>query len=186
MKYLIVGLGNIGPEYLLTRHNVGFMVLDRLAGSFETKFSMERLAYHTEIKYKGKQIHLIKPTTFMNLSGKAVNYWMKELKIEKDNILIITDDIALPYAKLRMKPKGSHGGHNGLRNIQEILGTPEYARLRFGVGDDFGKGRQIDYVLGEFKGEQFEQLPEHLDRAVEMTLSFCLQGLEKTMNAFNQ
>lgn len=186
MKYLIVGLGNIGPEYLLTRHNVGFMVVDRLASNFETKFLMERLAYHTEIKYKGKQVHLIKPTTFMNLSGKTVNYWMKELKVEKENILIVTDDIALPYAKLRMKPKGSHGGHNGLRNIQEILGTLEYARLRFGVGDDFGKGRQVDYVLGEFKGQQFEQLPEHLDRATEMVLSFCLQGLEKTMNTFNQ
>ncbi len=186
MKYLIVGLGNIGPEYLLTRHNVGFMVLDRLASDFETKFSMERLASYAEIKHKGKQIYLIKPTTFMNLSGKAVNYWMKELKIEKQNILIITDDIALPYGKLRMKPKGSHGGHNGLRNIQEILGDSDYTRLRFGVGDDFGKGRQIDYVLGDFKGEQFEQLPEHLDRASEMILSFCLQGLDKTMNAFNQ
>ena len=186
MKYLIVGLGNIGPEYLLTRHNVGFMALDRIAGEFETKFSMERLASYTEIKHKGKQIHLIKPTTFMNLSGKAVNYWMKELKIEKDNILIVTDDIALPYGKLRMKPKGSHGGHNGLRNIQEILGDSNYARLRFGVGDDFGKGKQIDYVLGNFKGEQFEQLPEHLNRASEMILSFCLQGLDKTMNLFNQ
>ena len=186
MKYLIVGLGNIGPEYLLTRHNVGFMALDRLVGEFETKFSMERLAYHAEIKHKGKQIHLIKPTTFMNLSGKAVNYWMKELKIEKDNILVITDDLALPYGKLRMKPKGSHGGHNGLRNIQEILNTPEYPRLRFGVGDDFGKGRQIEYVLGNFTGEQFEQLPEHFDRTSEMILGFCLQGLDKTMNQFNQ
>jgi peptidyl-tRNA hydrolase, PTH1 family len=186
MKYLIVGLGNIGPEYLLTRHNVGFMILDRLAGEFETEFSMERLAYHTEIKHKGKQIHLIKPTTFMNLSGKAVNYWMKELKIEKDNVLIVTDDIALPYGKLRMKSKGSAGGHNGLRNIQEILGDSAYNRLRFGVGDDFGKGKQIDYVLGNFQGEQFEQLPEHLDRASEMILSFCLQGLDKTMNVFNQ
>ncbi len=186
MKYLIVGLGNIGPEYLLTRHNVGFMALDRLAGELETKFSMERLAYYTEIKHKGKQIHLIKPTTFMNLSGKAVNYWMKELKIEKENILVITDDLALPYGKLRMKPKGSHGGHNGLRNIQEILNTPEYSRLRFGVGDDFGKGRQIEYVLGNFTGEQLEQLPEYLDRTSEMILSFCLQGLDKTMNQFNQ
>jgi peptidyl-tRNA hydrolase, PTH1 family len=186
MKYLIVGLGNIGPEYLLTRHNVGFMVLDRLASEFESKFLMERLAYHTEIKHKGKQIHLIKPTTFMNLSGKSVNYWMKELKIEKENILIVTDDIALPYGKLRMKPKGSHGGHNGLRNIQEILGDSDYSRLRFGVGDDFGKGRQIDYVLGNFQEEQFEQLPEHLGRASEMILSFCLQGLDKTMNAYNQ
>lgn len=186
MKYLIVGLGNIGPEYLLTRHNIGFMVLDRLASSFDTKFAMERLAYHTEIKHKGKQIHLIKPTTFMNLSGKAVNYWMKELKIEKDNILIITDDIALPYGKLRTRPKGSHGGHNGLRNIQEILTTPEYPRLRFGVGDDFGKGRQVEYVLGNFSAPQLDELPLHLDRACDIITSFCLQGLEKTMNSYNQ
>ena len=185
MKYLIVGLGNIGPEYLLTRHNVGFMAVDRLAREFETKFSTERLAYHAELKHKGNQIHLIKPTTFMNLSGKAVSYWMKELKIEKENVLIVTDDIALPYGKLRMKPKGSHGGHNGLRNIQEILGDSDYARLRFGVGDDFGKGRQIDYVLGNFQGQQFEQLQEHLDKASEMILSFSLQGLDKTMNVFN-
>jgi len=185
MKYLIVGLGNIGPEYLLTRHNVGFMVLDRLASQFETKFSIERLAFRAEIKHKGKQIQLIKPTTFMNLSGKAVSYWMKELKVEKDNMLIITDDIALPYGKLRMKPKGSHGGHNGLRNIQETLGDSDYARLRFGVGDDFGQGRQIEYVLGNFQAAQFEQLPEHLERADEMIISFCLQGLDKTMNAFN-
>lgn len=185
MNYLIVGLGNIGPEYLLTRHNVGFMTIDRLAVEFEVKFSMERLAYHAEIKHKGKQIHLIKPTTFMNLSGKAVNYWMKELKIEKENILIVTDDIALPYGKLRMKFKGSHGGHNGLRNIQEVLGDSNYNRLRFGVGDDFGKGRQIEYVLGNFEREQLGQLLEYLDKASEMILSFCLQGLDKTMNAFN-
>ena len=185
MNYLIVGLGNIGPEYLLTRHNVGFMTIDRLAVEFEVKFSMERLAYHAEIKHKGKQIHLIKPTTFMNLSGKAVNYWMKELKIEKENILIVTDDIALPYGKLRMKFKGSHGGHNGLRNIQEVLGDSNYNRLRFGVGDDFGKGRQIEYVLGNFEREQLGQLLEYLDRASEMILSFCLKGLDKTMNAFN-
>jgi PTH1 family peptidyl-tRNA hydrolase len=144
------------------------------------------LAYHTEIKHKGKQIHLIKPTTFMNLSGKAVNYWMKELKIEKDNILIITDDIALPYGKLRTRPKGSHGGHNGLRNIQEILTTPEYPRLRFGVGDDFGKGRQVEYVLGNFSAPQLDELPLHLDRACDIITSFCLQGLEKTMNSYNQ
>lgn len=186
MKYLIVGLGNIGPEYLLTRHNVGFMVVDRLASSFEVKFSMERLAYHTEIKHKGKQIHLIKPTTYMNLSGKAVNYWMKELKIEKDNVLIITDDIALPFGKLRTKPKGSHGGHNGLRNIEEVLASPQYARLRFGVGDDFGKGRQVEYVLGQFEPKQLDELPEHLQRAADISISFCLQGLDKTMNAFNQ
>ncbi len=186
MKYLIVGLGNIGPEYLFTRHNIGFMVLDRLAGNFEVKFTVGRLAYHVEIKHKGKQIHLVKPTTYMNLSGKAVNYWMKELKIEKENVLVITDDIALPFGKLRTKVKGSHGGHNGLRNIEEVLGTQQYPRLRFGVGDDFGKGRQAEYVLGNFESSQMDELPEHLDRAIDIILSFCLQGIDKTMNAFNQ
>ncbi|MFD1819084.1 peptidyl-tRNA hydrolase [Pseudarcicella hirudinis] len=186
MKYLIACLGNIGPEYLLTRHNVGFLVADRLAGTYETKFSMERLAYHAEIKHKGRQIHLIKPTTYMNLSGKAVNYWMKDLKIETENILIVTDDIALPYGKLRLKPKGSHGGHNGLRNIEEVLGGNSYARLRFGVGDEFAKGRQVEYVLGNFEGAEYEQLPEYLDRAGEMILSFCTQGIQPTMNKFNQ
>jgi PTH1 family peptidyl-tRNA hydrolase len=186
MKYLIVGLGNIGPEYLLTRHNIGFMVVDKLAASFEVKFSMERLAYHTEIKYKGKQIHLIKPTTYMNLSGKAVNYWMKELKVEQENILVVTDDIALPYSKLRLKTKGSHGGHNGLRNIEEVLGSQQFNRLRFGVGDDFAKGRQAEYVLGNFTGSEIDQLPEHLERACEMVTCFCTQGVNMTMNKYNQ
>ncbi|MDH4461726.1 MAG: aminoacyl-tRNA hydrolase [Flectobacillus sp.] len=185
MKYLIVGLGNIGPEYRFTRHNIGFMVLDKLADQFEVKFSMERLAYYTEFKLKGHQVHLIKPTTFMNLSGKAVNYWMKELKVEKDNILVITDDIALPYAKLRMKPKGSHGGHNGLRNIEEVLGTSEFVRLRFGVGDNFSKGRQADYVLGAFPQVELDELPIHLDKAAEVVTSFCLQGIAITMNKYN-
>jgi peptidyl-tRNA hydrolase, PTH1 family len=186
MKYLLVGLGNIGPEYALTRHNIGFMVLDRLIASFEKTFILGRHAYVAEIKYKGKQITLIKPTTYMNLSGKAVNHWMKELKIEQANILIITDDLALPFGKLRMKPKGSAGGHNGLKNIEEILGSSDYARLRFGVGDNFAKGKQVDYVLKEFTADENIQIPDILDKAGDMCLSFCTNGIQNTMNNFNQ
>lgn len=186
MKYLIVGLGNIGPEYAFTRHNVGFMILDRLAAQEGFSFKMDRLAYYAEFKHKGKQIYFIKPTTFMNLSGKAVNYWLQALKIPVENMLILTDDIALPFGKLRLKPKGSHGGHNGLRNIEETLGNQNYARLRFGVGDAFNKGRQIDYVLGKFSEDEMAQLLERLDRSGDICKSFCLQGLEKTMNFFNE
>lgn len=186
MKYLIIGLGNIGPEYALTRHNVGFMVLDRLLGSFEKSFVLGRHAYMAEIKYKGKQITLIKPTTYMNLSGKAVNHWMKDLKIEQANILVITDDLALPFGKIRLKPKGSSGGHNGLKNIEEVLGNSEYARLRFGVGDNFPKGRQVEYVLKEFSDDEKIQLPDILDKVGDACLSFCTNGIQNTMNNFNQ
>ncbi len=186
MKYLLVGLGNIGPEYLLTRHNIGFMVMDKIAHTFEVKFSMERLAYHAEFKTKGKHFHLIKPTTYMNLSGKAVNYWMKELKIPSENLLVTTDDIALSYGKLRLKTKGSHGGHNGLRNIEEVLGSQQYNRLRFGVGDQFAKGRQVEYVLGNFTENEMAELPLHLERAHEMLLCACTQGLAVAMNKYNQ
>lgn len=186
MKYLLIGLGNIGPEYALTRHNIGFMILDRLLASFDKTFILGRHAYYAEIKYKGKQITLIKPTTYMNLSGKAVNHWMKDLKIEQNNILVITDDIALPFGKLRMKPKGSSGGHNGLKNIEAILGNSEYARLRVGVSDNFAKGKQVDYVLKEFDGNEKIQLPDILDKCGDMCLSFCTDGIQNTMNNFNQ
>lgn len=186
MKYLIVGLGNIGPEYALTRHNIGFMVLDRLLASFEKTFQLGRHAYYAEIKYKGKQITLIKPTTYMNLSGKALSHWMKDLKIEQINVLVITDDLALPFGKLRLKPKGSAGGHNGLKNIEELLGNNEYARLRFGVGDDFPKGRQVEYVLKEFSSDEKIQLPDLLDKVGDICLSFCTNGIQNTMNNFNQ
>lgn len=186
MKYLIVGLGNIGPEYLFTRHNVGFMAVDKLASQFDVKFAIDRHAYHTEFKLKGHQVHLIKPTTYMNLSGKAVNHWMKDLKIEQENVLVITDDIALPFGKLRMKPKGSHGGHNGLRNIEEVLGTPQFTRLRFGVGDDFNRGRQAEYVLAPFPLVELNELPSYLERAAEMITTFCLQGIDTAMNKYNQ
>lgn len=186
MKYLLVGLGNIGPEYALTRHNIGFMVLDRMLASFDKTWSLGRHAYFAEIKYKGKTITLLKPTTYMNLSGKAVRHWMQDLKIERENILIITDDIALPFAKLRMKGKGSAGGHNGLKNIEELLGSQDYARLRFGVGGDFAKGQQVKYVLAEFSEPEKAELPDILDKAGDACLSFCTQGLALTMNNFNQ
>jgi peptidyl-tRNA hydrolase, PTH1 family len=185
MKYLIAGLGNIGPEYELTRHNIGFLVLDRLADKHGIKFETNRLAFTSELKYKGKSIFLIKPTTFMNLSGKAVNYWMKDLKIPKENLLVVTDDLALPFGKLRMKGKGSNGGHNGLGNIQEVLESDEYPRLRFGVGSDFSKGRQVDYVLSNFPPDEFKFLPEYLDKACEGILSFCTIGIERTMTNIN-
>ena len=185
MKYLIAGLGNIGPEYELTRHNIGFLILDQLAEKNNVKFDSGRLALTAELKHKGRSIHLIKPTTYMNLSGKAVNYWLKELKVPIENLLVITDDVALPFGKLRMRAKGSSGGHNGLGNIQEVLGTDVYARLRCGVGSDFAKGRQADYVLGKFSKEEFKEMPFMLDKAVEGVLSYCAIGLERTMNSVN-
>ncbi|CCH02511.1 peptidyl-tRNA hydrolase [Fibrella aestuarina BUZ 2] len=186
MKFLIVGLGNIGPEYALTRHNAGFMVLDRLAAQHGFSFTMNRLAYTAKWSYKGKQLFLIKPTTFMNLSGKAVSYYMKQENIPLENVLIITDDKDLPFGKLRLKPKGSPGGHNGLRHIDEVLATQQYARLRFGIGNDFARGRQVDFVLGEFPEPELSELPAVLDRAGEMAVSFCTMGIQQTMNNYNQ
>ncbi len=185
MKYLIVGLGNIGPEYEITRHNIGFLTLDRLADSQKVSFETLKLAMKSEFKYKGRQIHLIKPTTYMNLSGKAVNYWMQELKIPKENILVITDDIALPFAKLRMRAKGSAAGHNGLKDIENITGGQNYARLKFGVGDNFHKGGQVDYVLSPFTQQEFEELPFAMDKACDMVLAFTTIGVNMTMSQFN-
>ena len=186
MKYLVVGLGNIGAEYELTRHNIGFLILDRLADAKGTRFSQDKLSFKTEIKHKGRTIHLVKPTTYMNLSGKSVNYWAKSLKVEKSNILIITDDIALPFGKLRMRQKGSSGGHNGLKDIESQLGGNDYPRLRFGVGDEFSKGRQVDYVLSNFSQKEMDLLPERMDKVSDMILSFCSIGIERTMNFFNE
>ncbi|WP_247236217.1 aminoacyl-tRNA hydrolase [Telluribacter sp. SYSU D00476] len=186
MKYLIAGLGNIGPEYAFTRHNVGFMVLDRLAAQNDFKFSFERLAYVAEWKYKGRQIHFIKPTTYMNLSGKAIRYYMDAYKIPVENLLVIVDELQLPYGTLRVKPKGSHGGHNGLKNIEELLSTSNYPRLRFGIGNDFPRGRQVDYVLNPFSDKEMEELPIFLDRAGDIVTSFCTIGVQQTMNNFNQ
>ncbi len=185
MKYLIVGLGNIGPEYELTRHNIGFLTLDRLAEKQSCSWESDRLAFKSEFKYKGRAIHLIKPTTYMNLSGKAVNYWMKTLQISKENILVVVDDVAIPFEKLRMKPKGSAAGHNGLKNIEELTGGQNYARLRMGIGDNFPKGHQVDFVLGRFTPSEFDLLPIQMDKAIEMILAFCTIGIERTMNQFN-
>ncbi|MEQ8532420.1 MAG: aminoacyl-tRNA hydrolase [Imperialibacter sp.] len=186
MKYLIAGLGNIGPEYELTRHNIGFLVLDRLAQAASGSFTFNKQAYTAEIKHKGRTLHLIKPTTYMNLSGKAVAYWMQQLKVSRENILVITDDIALPFGKLRMKPKGSSAGHNGLKNIEATLGGQDYPRLRFGIGDNYSKGAQVEYVLNNFSKEEMALLPERMDKSIDMILSFATIGIERTMNFFNE
>lgn len=186
MKYLIAGLGNIGPEYALTRHNVGFMVLDRLAASNGFTFTFEKLAFVAEWKYKGRQFYFIKPTTYMNLSGKAIRYYMDQFKIPAENLLVIVDELQLEFGTLRLKPKGSHGGHNGLRHIEEILGNSNYSRLRFGIGNNFPRGRQVDYVLKAFSNEEMIELPIFLDRAGDMVVSFCTLGIQATMNNYNQ
>jgi PTH1 family peptidyl-tRNA hydrolase len=186
MKYLIVGLGNIGPEYADTRHNIGFMILNEFAKQESAKFYNMRLAYYTEVSYKARTLYLIKPTTYVNLSGKAVNHWMTTLKIPVENVLILLDEIALPFGTLRLKPKGSAGGHNGLKSIEATLGHTEYARLRFGVGNDFPKGRQVDYVLNGFDKDELPELPALIDRAIEMIKSFVTIGTELTMTRFNK
>lgn len=186
MKYLIVGLGNIGPEYKDTRHNIGFMILDELAKQEKAQFHNMRLAYYTEVGYKGRTLCLIKPTTYMNLSGKALNHWMQQLKVPLGNVLILVDDLALPLGTLRLKPKGSAAGHNGLKNIEQVLGHNNYARLRFGIGDNYPKGRQIDYVLGGFDDDEKPELPALIDRSIEMIKSFATAGTELTMTRFNK
>ena len=185
MKYLIAGLGNIGAEYELTRHNIGFLILDSLADKLGANFKLNRHADYCVAKYKGRQLHLIKPTTYMNLSGRAVNFWRSELKLEKENILVVTDDLALPFGKLRMRPKGSDAGHNGLKNIDLLTSGNDYPRLRFGIGNDFHKGNQVDYVLSNFSKNDFEELPAFISKAVEMILSYSTIGVARTMNQFN-
>jgi len=185
MNYLLVGLGNIGPEYELTRHNIGFLTLDRLAEKEGATWKSDRLAFKSEFKHKGRTIHLVKPTTYMNLSGKAVNYWMKTLNIPKENLLILVDDVAIPFEKLRMRPKGSAAGHNGLKNIEELCGGQDYARLRMGIGDNFPKGRQVDYVLGRFTQQELDALPAMMDKAISMSFGFCTMGIAQTMTQFN-
>jgi PTH1 family peptidyl-tRNA hydrolase len=185
MKYLIAGLGNIGPEYELTRHNVGFLILDQLADQHRVNFTTSRLADKTEFKFKGRTLHLIKPSTFMNLSGKAVAYWLNELKIPKENLLVVVDDIALPFGSLRLRTKGSSAGHNGLKNIELVLNGQEYSRLRVGIGNEFSKGQQVDFVLSNFTQEEFKKLPETMKKANEMIISFCTAGAALTMTQFN-
>jgi PTH1 family peptidyl-tRNA hydrolase len=186
MKYLIVGLGNIGPEYADTRHNIGFMILNEFAKQEGVKFYNERLAYYTEVNYKARTLYLIKPTTYMNLSGKAVSHWMSTLKIPAENVLVLVDDIALPFGTLRLKPKGGAAGHNGLKHIEATLGHNEYARLRFGVSDNFPKGRQVDYVLDGFDKDELAELPALIERSIEMVKSFVTIGTELTMTRFNK
>lgn len=186
MNFLIVGLGNIGHEYAATRHNIGFRVLDALAQASNLVFEDKRYGFITTLKVKNQTLFLLKPSTYMNLSGNAVRYWMNEKKIPIENLLVVVDDIALPFGQLRMKPSGSEGGHNGLRHITSVLGTQQYARLRFGVGNDFPKGRQVDYVLGEFEAEDLEKMDERLEVAGEMVKSFALAGIQFTMNHFNK
>jgi PTH1 family peptidyl-tRNA hydrolase len=185
MKYLIVGLGNPGEEYAETRHNIGFKALDALAGASNVVFSPARYGDRAEVKHKGRTLILIKPMTYMNLSGKAVNYWMQQEKVPIERTMIITDDIALPFGKIRIRAKGSHGGHNGLRNIQDLIGTQHYPRLRFGVGSDFHPGQQVQYVLAPWEGDEVTQMPERLKVVQEAVLSFPSIGLERTMNFFN-
>lgn len=186
MKYLIVGLGNAGPDYVLTRHNVGFMTLDRIAIDNDLKFEMKRHAYYTEFRHKGRSISLIKPTTYMNRSGRALAYWAQQLKVPLKNILVLVDDIALPLGKLRMKEKGGSAGHNGLQDIQNVVGGKNYPRLRIGIGQDFPKGRQVDYVLGKFSEEELAELSPKIDKAIEMIFSFCSIGITRTMNLYNE
>ena len=184
-KYLIVGLGNIGKEYEHTRHNIGFDVVDALAKEIDVTFDIARLAIYGKTTFKGKQFHIIKPTTYMNLSGKAIKYWMNELKIPVENIFVIVDDLALPFGQLRVRGKGSDAGHNGLKSIQEELLTQDYPRLKFGIGNDFPKGKQVDYVLGKWKPDQEIELKLHIDVAVGIIHSFCTTGLMNTMSTFN-
>ena len=185
MKYLIACLGNIGAEYANTRHNIGFMVADHLAKDLEGTFTTKRLAMVSEMKYRGRQMIVIKPTTYMNLSGKAVKYWATQEKIPMENILVVCDDLALPVGTLRMRKKGSDGGHNGLKDIIESLGSSDFCRLRFGIGNDFAKGQQVDYVIGEWKQQDIDEIQPRLDAAVEFVKSFVAIGPDLTMTKYN-
>lgn len=186
MKYLIVGLGNIGDEYRNTRHNIGFNILDALAKASNIVFKDGRYGATTTLSLKGRQLILLKPSTYMNLSGNAVRYWMQQEKIPLENLLIVVDDLALPFGTLRLKPQGSAAGHNGLKHIAATLGTESYARLRFGLGNNFPKGMQINFVLGKFDEEEQKLLPERIDQACEIIKSFCLAGIAITMNQYNK
>ncbi len=185
MKYLIAGLGNIGYEYQNTRHNIGFMVLDALAKASNLVFTDQRYGAVTGMKIKNRQLILLKPSTYMNLSGNAIRYWLEKENIPVENLLVVLDDIALPLGTLRLKTKGSDAGHNGLKHIQDTLGTQQYNRLRFGIGNDYPKGMQIEYVLGAFAEEEQKTLPERIKLAGEIIKSFCLAGIQNTMNQYN-
>ena len=186
MSFLIAGLGNIGDEYLQTRHNVGFEIVEELALKNEITFKLERLAHYASYKYRGKPIHLIKPTTYMNLSGKAVRYWMNELHIPSSNVLVILDDLAIPFGSLRLRGKGNHGGHNGLKDIDLTLGNNEYPRLRFGIGNDYLKGQQVDYVLGRWSAAEMKEMPQKIKLSCEAGESFIFEGLDRAMSKYNK
>lgn len=186
MNFLIVGLGNIGNEYAQTRHNIGFRVLDALAKASNLVFEDKRYGAVTTLKVKNQTLTLLKPSTYMNLSGNAVRYWMNEKKIPLENILVVVDDLSLPFGQLRMRPGGSEAGHNGLKHISSVLGTQQYARLRFGIGNDFPRGGRVDFVLGEFTDEDLKTMDERLELAGEMVKSFALSGIQFTMNHFNK
>lgn len=186
MKYLITGLGNPGAEYEETRHNIGFKVVDLLAAGKEAPLKTDTLGHTGLIRHKGRQIYLLKPSTYMNRSGKAVRYWMEKLQVPRENLLVLLDDLNLPFGKQRLRPEGSDGGHNGLKDINAVLGHQNYARLRLGIGDNFSKGRQVDYVLGEWSPAERAELSQVLDYAADTVLSFCSIGIQHTMNTFNK
>lgn len=185
-RFLIVGLGNMGPDYVGTRHNAGFMIADKLAEEAGTGFTSCRYGDMAKVKVKNCELLVLKPSTFMNLSGVAVRYWMNKEKLPLDQLLILVDDIALPFGTIRLRTSGSEGGHNGLKNISEQLGNRNYARLRFGVGNEFAKGAQVDYVLGKFSPEERKELPEKISRAAEAVKAFCLSGASFAMTHFNK
>ncbi|MFT3884462.1 MAG: aminoacyl-tRNA hydrolase [Flavobacteriales bacterium] len=186
MKYLIVGLGNPGPEYAGTRHNIGFQVLDALAGASGSVFSPARYGDVAELRHKGRTFILLKPATFMNLSGKAVRYWMEQEHVPADRVLVVADDLALPFGKVRLRGSGGAGGHNGLTSIIELIGTEDFPRLRFGIGSDFARGRQSEFVLGHWNAEEQKALPERIELASKAILQFGLLGIAHAMNAFNK
>lgn len=186
MHYLIVGLGNIGDEYANTRHNIGFRVVDAMAKAAGANWEDKRYGFVTTIRVKNRLLTLLKPSTYMNLSGNAVRYWMNEKKIPLDHVLVVVDDLALPFGQLRMKPNGSEAGHNGLRHITSVMGTQNYARLRFGIGNDFPKGGQVDFVLGEFGAEDLAKMDERINVASEMIKDYALQGIQHAMCNFNK
>ena len=185
MKFLIVGLGNIGKEYWGTRHNIGFRIVNELVDSADAVFSDVRYGAVARMRVKNAELVVLKPNTYMNLSGMAVRYWLQKENLPLTQLLVVVDDCSLPFGTLRLKPKGSHGGHNGLRNIEEVTGSTEYPRLRFGIGDDFSRGRQIDFVLSKFSADELEKIPDRIKQAAEIIKSFCLSGIDTTMNLFN-
>mgnify|MGYP002514912942 CR=1 FL=1 len=185
MNYLVVGLGNIGAEYANTRHNMGFMVLDAWAQASNISFESGRYGSTATISFKGRKFHLLKPSTYMNLSGKAVRYWMQELKVPVENLMVISDDLNIPFGTLRLRKNGSAGGHNGLTNINELIGTQEYARIRVGIGNDFGRGQQVGYVLGELSKEETEQMGEISKRVIDGVKAWATIGADRAMNTIN-